>query len=351
MEAPHLEIRLEAIAHNARTLLQRCSARGMNLMGVTKAVCGYVPIAETLVSCGLNMLADSRLANIIRMRQSGIQAEFVLLRTALSQVEQVVQHAHISLNSELPVIRKLSEAAKSLRVKHKVILMVELGDLREGLMPEDLFPAVEQILKLPNIQLYGIGTNLACFGGIRPDDDKMRQLSLLAADVELRCNCKLPLVSGGNSANYEWLAGGGKPGRINNLRLGEALLLGCEPLQRRHIPGLRSDAFTFVGEVIEVKTKPSRPYGEVCQDSFGNIKQFADTGAMQRALLAGGLQDVTAGGLTPLSQVSVLGASSDHIIIDASRISLSTGQTLSFRPNYAALLASMTSPYVSKILV
>ncbi len=283
------------------------------------------------------------------MREAGIQAEFILLRTPIpSQAESVVEYADVSLNSELSVIESLSQFAVKHHTLHGVILMVELGDLREGFMPLDVEDAVHEVLLLEGIELAGIGTNLACFGGIKPDGEKMEFLSSLAEDIEERFGLSLKSVSGGNSANYTWFVSGGNTGRINNLRLGESIYLGCETLHRMPIPGLHTDAFTLIAEVIESKLKPSMPYGEVCQDAFGNTPAFEDRGEIRRAILGVGLQDVPVSGLTAVLDIDVLGASSDHVMVHAKKEVLRTGDEVAFHLDYEALLSAMTSPYVMK---
>jgi len=167
-------------------------------------------------------------------------------------------------------------------------------------------------------------------------------------DVEEEFGMTLEFVSGGNSANYDWFMSAEDVGRINNLRLGESIFLGCEPLHRKTIPGLFTDAFTLIAEVIEVKIKPSVPYGEVCQDAFGNVPKFQDHGRITRAILGVGLQDVSVSGLTQRSDIDILGASSDHIIVDAGETDLKVGNEVEFDLNYGALLSAMTSPYVNK---
>jgi predicted amino acid racemase len=226
--------------------------------------------------------------------------------------------------------------------------MVELGDLREGLMPADLDNTIEKVIGLDGIDLLGIGTNLACFGGIKPDNEKMESLSSIAGDVEEKYGLILKFVSGGNSANYNWFVSTDNVGRINNVRLGESIYLGCETLQRKPIPGLFSDAFTLVAEVIESQLKPSLPYGQISQDAFGNVPEFQDVGQIKRAILGVGLQDVLVSGLTPRTEIDILGASSDHIIVNAKQIDLKVGDEVEFDLNYGALLSAMTSPYVTK---
>jgi predicted amino acid racemase len=352
MTAPRIQIDLEKISHNATRLRELGSSKGIGIMGVTKVVCGDPAIADVLVKSGITTLADSRIENIERMRRAGIRAEYVLLRTpAPSQARSVVKYADISLNSEISVIERLSALAVDNGTKHKIILMVELGDLREGLMPSDLMETAVLANSLEGILLGGIGTNLACFGGIKPDEGKVDHLSSLAREVEDRFKMRLQYVSGGNSANYDWLMSTQDVGKINNLRLGEAIYLGRETIQRKPISGLFTDAFELVAEVIESKVKPSQPYGDACQDAFGKIPEFADQGPMTRAILGIGLQDVLVSGLVPCMDIAILGASSDHIIVDSHGLDVQVGDEVKFNLNYGALLASMTSPYVMKSYV
>ncbi len=348
MVTPRIEINLRKIAHNAKTLKELYGSKGIDVIGVTKVVCGDTKIAEIILKSGIRILADSRISNIKKMRDAGIQAQFLLLRTIYSQANDVVNYADISLNSELSVIKELSKFAVKQDKTHKIILMVELGDLREGIMPSVLENTVKEIIKLKGIKLVGIGTNLACFGGIKPDNEKMEHLSSIAKNIEDKFKLKLKFISGGNSANYNWFMATKDVGKINNLRLGESIFLGCETLDRKPIPKLFTDAFTLIAEVIELKTKPSLPYGDIHQDAFGNTPKFHDIGEIRRALLGVGLQDVLVSGLMPISVIDILGASSDHLIVNAKQTDLKVGDTVKFNLNYGALLAAMTSPYIIK---
>jgi len=346
---PRIEIDLGKIAHNAKTLNKLYGSKGISITGVTKVVCGDPKIADVLVKSGISILADSRIDNIRKMRKAGIQAQFLLQRTPIpSQTELVVRYADVSLNTELSVIKGLSRSAVKQGITHKIILMVELGDLREGLLPSDLENTVKEIIVLKGIEFVGVGTNLACFGGIEPDEEKMEYLSTIVKNIEEKFGLTLEFVSGGNSANYSWFISTKDIGKINNLRLGESIFLGCETLYRKHIPNLFTDAFTLITEVIESKIKPSVPYGNIHQDAFGNTPKFQDRGQIKRAILGVGLQDVLVSGLTPMLDIDILGASSDHIIVDAKQIELNVGNGVSFNLNYGALLSSMTSPYVIK---
>lgn len=352
MITPRIEINLNKIAHNARILKNLYSSKGISMMCCTKVVCGDTKIAEVLIESGIKTLADSRISNIIKIYNAKINAQLVLLRTPLiSQAELVVKYADISLNSEISVIKKLSKYAQKYNSIHKIILMVELGDLREGIMPSDLEDTIEEVIAMKGIEITGIGANLTCFGGIEPDDEKMKQLSLIVKDIREKFNLTLEVVSGGNSANYNWFISTKDVGEINNLRLGESVFMGCETLYSKPIPELFTDAFTLITEVIESKIKPSIPYGTIHKDAFGNIPKFHNRGLIRRAIIGVGLQDVLVSGLTPVLDIEILGATSDHVIIDCKNTELKVGNEVKFNLNYGALLAAMTSSYVTRIYV
>ena len=351
VNAPRLEIDLDKIYHNAKTLVDRLAIHGISVTAVMKASLGSPEIARAVLKAGVTMIGDSRMENIEAMRRAGINAPMMLIRSPMiSETIRVVRHADVSLNSELDVISKLSHAATVAEKQHGVILMVELGDLREGMMPADLEYTVASVLDMPNIYLKGIGTNLACHCGVSPDNRNMNQLSALANSVEATFGVTLDIVSGGNSANLNWAFNNEDNGRINNLRLGESVLLGCEPLHRQPIDNLYADAITLVAEVIESKIKPSQPWGDIAQTAFGEKTAEIDRGNITQAILAIGRQDVDPDGLESQTGIKIIGASSDHLIIDCGKNHMPVGTEVRFQLNYSAMLRAMTSPFVTKVL-
>jgi ornithine racemase len=350
VSAPRLEIRLDRIGHNAQVLVQRLGAVGIAVCGVTKAMAGSPEVARQLLAAGVTSLGESRIENIEKLRQAGITAPTILLRSPMmSQVDRVVANADVSLNSEIEVIERLSVSACRQRRHHGVILMVELGDLREGIMPGDLHDVVGNILDLPGIVLRGIGTNLACQNGVVPDASNMAELSALATSVETAFGLHLDVVSGGNSANLRWaFEPGAETGRINQLRLGESILLGREPTRRSVLDGLRADAVSIVGEVIESKLKPSQPRGALGQTAFGGGAERRSVSTEgHRVIVALGRQDIDTEGITAPDGFTVLGASSDHLVLDSATTAPRVGAELHFEPNYSALMRAMTSPFVA----
>jgi len=355
MTGLRLEIDLDAITHNARTLVDRLAAVGVSITGVTKASLGAAPIARALLAAGVRTLGESRIDNVESLRRAGITAPVTLVRSPLiSEALRVVEHTETSLTTEPAVLRALSDAAEELGRSHDVVLMVELGDLREGILPADLGPIAAEVLRLPGLVLRGIGTNLACQSGVAPDEANMAELSALADSLETATGVTLGVVSGGNSANLDWALAGHDVGRVNDLRLGESILLGCETLERRPLDGLRTDAFTLVAEVIEAKVKPSTPWGELHQTAFGQaatlpVGSSVNPGDTARVILAVGRQDVDPGGLRAPDGMELLGASSDHLVLRADGHVPDVGTEVPLTVcGYEALLRGMTSPFVTR---
>lgn len=351
MTTPRLEIDLEKIHYNARVLVQRLAPRGISVTGVIKSCLGSPEIAGALVRAGVQGLGDSRIENIEAMRRAGVRAPMTLIRSPMpSQTDRIIAAADTSFNTEVDVIAMLASAAGRAGTTHGIVLMVELGDLREGIMPGDLETIAREVLCFPNIVLKGIGTNLACRSGVSPDAENMGELSILAESIESAVGVPLDIISGGNSANLPWILGGANSGRINELRLGESILLGCEPLHREPIDGLFTDAFTLVAEVIESKVKPSVPWGETAQSTIGAQPPLGGYGHITQSILALGHQDTDPNGLSAPPGIVLLDATSDHLMIDSGDVHTPVGSEISFQPTYAALVRSMTSPFVTKLV-
>ncbi len=346
-----LSINARKLRHNAETLVRACHARGIRLSAVTKVFCAEPQVVKLLSQCGVDGFADSRLINLQKI-DGGL--EKMLLRIGdPDEAEDIVRLADISLQSEQTTIAALAKAAERLQKKHRVVLMIDLGDLREGCFFRDregIYALARRACEAPWLELYGVGTNLTCFGGILPDETNLTVLVHIAQWLRDALSVPLPLVSGGNSSSLGLMLRGGIPKGINHLRIGEGLLLGRDTALGTPLPGLYQDAFTLSVPVGEVKTKPSKPIGTSGLNAFGESVTFADRGDMVRAIGLVGRQDVDAEGLTPVEPgIAVIGASSDHLLMDVSaRRDIGVGSILTFTLDYGALLKASTSPYVVK---
>ena len=347
---PRIEIDLKKIRHNAELLTDFCNSHDINVAGVTKVFCAMPEIAQAMLEGGVTILADSRIENLKKLKKLPVPK--LLLRLPMkSQVSQVVKYADISLNSEIDTIEALGKSARDNNKIHDIILMIDLGDLREGVWRDCVYDAVDNILRIEGVRLIGVGTNLTCYGGIIPNKDNLGLLADMAEEIEKEYNLPLEIISGGNSSSLYLLEKNEMPNKINNLRLGESIVLGRETAYGEIIVGTYQDAFVLKAEIIELKEKPSVPIGEIGMDAFGNKPEFEDRGNRKRAILALGRQDVSVQNIIPEDEKAViLGASSDHLIIDVTDChkEYAVGDILKFNVEYGALLQLMTSEYITK---
>lgn len=350
---PLMRVDLGKITRNAQVAADLCHKAGLTVMGVTKAFCAEPAIAEAMLRGGVDWLADSRVQNLAKLKAAGLKAPLCLLRLPmLSEAAEVVSLADMSLVSELATAKALAEAALAQGRTHKITLMVDLGDLREGLLPQNILHAAKEMSRLKGLELHGLGVNFACYGAVLPTREKLEALVALAGDIRRETGVELPVVSGGNSANI-YLVPQGIPRGVTNLRLGEGILLGRETSFRQPVEGAFTDAFILEAEVIELQVKPSLPDGEIGTDAFGQKPVYEDRGPRRRAILAIGRHDVRVDDLLPLEPgASILGASSDHLIMDVTDAPrpLAVGSVLRFNVQYGALISAMMSPYVTKAL-
>jgi predicted amino acid racemase len=269
-----------------------------------------------------------------------------------SEVADVVRYTDSSLQSEADVIELLSTVADQQDREHDILLTVDLGDRREGILPEDLVATVKRVSDCPSIRIAGLATNLGCFGGVIPTRAKMREFIELVEAVEGVLSRRLPVVSGGSSTTIPLLDDDEMPHRVSQLRVGGAILLGTAPSAEQPLPYLEQDAFTIEAEVVESKRRPSVPDGRIGPDAFGRKPSFEDRGIHRRAIVGLGRQDVMPDALTPLEPgVEILGASSDHLVLDVADATrkIETGDIVGFRPSYGAVLQAFTSSYVSVV--
>ncbi|WP_353893474.1 alanine/ornithine racemase family PLP-dependent enzyme [Proteinivorax hydrogeniformans] len=348
---PQIEIDLNKISDNAKVMLEKCKEHGIYPCAVTKVTCADEQTAAALIKSGFNQLADSRVENIIKLKEAfGDKIETLLLRLPmLSDCHRVVKYCDISLNSELSTIKELNKHAKEQGKTHKIIIMVDLGDLREGIWPSDVLELKEQVKKLKNIEVLGLGTNLTCYGGVIPTNKNLKKLIELKESWEQDGQQSLKIISGGNSSSINIMTSKEIPEGVNHLRLGESLFLGRETVARNHIENTHLDVFKVKAEIIEVKKKPSVPIGTIGQDAFGETPTFEDKGEHLRAIAAIGRQDIALSMEPTSKNIKIIGGSSDHLLLEAENVDIKVGDIVEFVPEYGALLAAMTSPYVRKI--
>lgn len=351
---PRLRINLELIRENTHRILRRCSECNVELVGVTKVSLGDPQIAKVMREAGVKIIGDSRVENIERMLQAGIDGPFMMLRIPpREELQKIVKLCEYVLVSELKTVQWIEEISGKLNKSVSLIYMVDVGDLREGVWYKEAVEEIVQAIRLTKkAKIIGIGTNLGCYGGVIPSVKNMSTLVEIKDLVEKKVSYQLTVVSGGNTSALRLLEDNSLPFGVNQYRIGEAIFLGSDVTNNRVIDWLRQDAVLLEAQVIEVKTKPSVPEGEIGQDAFGRKPTFKNKGLRRRAILALGEQDVVSTGLKPLeSGIEVIHASSDHTIVDITDANreIAIGDTITFSLSYGALLRAMTCPHVQKL--
>ena len=353
MKYPALIVNKAILTNNTEIMFNLCKEAEIEVVAVTKAFCAHAGIAQIMVDAGIRTLADSRIQNLKKISHLGTST--LLLRTPMmSEVDDVVDYADTSLNSEMEIIQALAASAHKKGKNHNVILMLDLGDLREGILPDHAVEFVGRALDYENIHVKGVGVNFNCFGGVIPTEKNLSEFCAIASEIEKELNFKLEIISGGNSGSIYLLKNGKMPKAINQLRVGEAILRGIETTYQQPVEGMKTDVFTFAAEIIELKDKPSMPFGEIALNAFGQKPSFKDKGIIKRAIVACGRQDVMCEQLTPMeAELELLGASSDHMVIDVSNSARSyrVGDVIEFNMGYGALISASASEYVYKTII
>jgi predicted amino acid racemase len=358
MSYPKLTIDYTKIKANAKIILSLCKKRDLSVTGVIKGLSGDVKLANILHTAGYSHIASSRISQLKNIKPFLPLSDLMLIRTPmLSELDDVIDYSGISLHSEKRVLKELNNKCIKKKVFHKIILMYDVGDLREGILNEDELLALAKYVEfeLENVHLYGVGINLTCYGTVVPSLSNAKKLSLVAKSIESVIGRKLEIISGGSTTSLPLIAKTPLPDKINNLRIGAAIIAPIELplLWGITIEGLYNDAITIEGEIIEINSKPTVPIGELNVDGFGKRRNFADKGIRKRAIVAIGNADV--GDCTNLvpkdNHTYVLGASSDHLLLDIEDCDLdySIGDTIKFFMHYQNILFSMNQPDVTKI--
>ena len=350
-----LTIDTKALLQNLRTIKELADKNGVSLSVVTKGLVGHEGLVKLLVENGAGSICEAHVRNL--KKWDGLPAEKWLIRSPLiSETDDVVRYADVSLVSEKSVLEALSAAAVRQGRVHKAVIMLELGELREGCMPEELLPLCRACLDLKGLELHGIGTHLSSINEIVPDEQNMAALTKAFAAIEEKLGVKPSVISGGSSSAVKLLEEGSLPAGINHLRIGEAILLGNIVCYDIPYKDARTDVFTLSAEVIEVKEKPSLPWGSRAPGFMPENEDLAyiDRGYRRRALVAVGKQDVFSKYLVPLDpSIEIIGDTSDCFIADITDCEqkYKPGDTLSFRLKYNGLVSAMASDYVEKILI
>lgn len=352
-----LKLYKDRLKHNYRFLDKLFKKNDIEWGVVTKLLCGNKIYLQELVTLGIREMHDTRISNLKTIKETapGIQTVYIK-PVAKRSISKLIKYADVSFNTDYSTIKLLSEEAVRQNKLHKIIIMIEMGDLREGVMGDELLSFYASVFKLPNISIVGVGTNLNCLNGIMPSEDKLIQLALYKQLIEVKFNHKIPWVSGGTTVTIPMLLKKQVPKPINHFRVGEALYFGKDIFADGVIKGMYSDVFRLFTEIIELYEKPVVPVGEQMENPSGKLTEFdeSDFGRTSyRALLDIGLLDCNPQYLIPEDEtVQVIEASSDMLVLDLNRNEkkYKVGDLVTFQLKYMGALGIMNSNYIQKVV-
>jgi predicted amino acid racemase len=352
---PVLDVNLSAIRTNAQVLCDICSRNNISAAGIIKFSDGDLEIAKAYRDGGCAQLGVSRARHLQALKDAFPHTETLLTRSPTrADLADCARYADLSLHADPDILTALNEEAAKWNTKPGIILMLDVGDLREGV---DNIPELVEMGRLcealPHLNLRGVGTNHACMNGVLPSFENLSFLIEGAEAIEKAIGRRLDIISGGSSINLLHLKDGinKMPARINHLRLGGSI---ANPMNIRlgrgvSFPGMREDSVRLTAEIVDIHEKASAPKNST-KNWAGQTVVREDKGRRLRAILAVGSQDISdASTLIPLdSSLEIVGCSSDHTVVDVtdSDKAYKSGDTITFQVRYSNMLYAFTGDHV-----
>ncbi|MDD2563809.1 MAG: alanine racemase [Salinivirgaceae bacterium] len=307
----------------------------------------------------LHSIADSRLTGLRAIKSIDPEITTMYAKPpAMDSIKSVVTYADISLNSSFKTIEALDKEAGRQGKTHRVIIMIELGELREGIIREHVLTFYKKVFDLKNVVIEGIGANLGCMYGIQPTYDKLLQLSLYKQLIEAKFDTSFSLISGGSSITLPLVGKPSMPKNLNHLRIGEAAFLGTTPIDNEKFRTLATDAFEYRANIIELELKETSPDGVLTEGNIGHTVENNEQQDYQhsyRAILDFGLLDVDIQELKAKDpEIKFAGTTSDMSVYDLGpalknkSCKYKVGDKVIFVPSYMAIARLMSSKFIDK---
>ncbi len=360
-----LVIDTNAIISNIRKLSAYMDKYDKQWSLVTKVFSGDIDFLKKILTddviAGIHSVGDSRLSSLKNLKKVNPGMITIYIKPpAAIYADDVVKYADISANSSLTTIKALNQAAIKQKKIHKIIIMIELGELREGVKRADFIEFYEKIFQLSNIEVLGLGSNLGCMYGVEPTYDKLLQLCLYKELIQAKFEKHIDLISGGSSITLPLLARNTVPADMNHFRIGEAAFFGTSPLENKPFLDLNTNAFEFYANIIELEEKKIVPDGVISDANVGHTADFVGTDQKEsthKALLDFGLLDVDNEEIDSVdSDVKFVGITSDLIATDigknktkSGKKKYSIGDKIQFKPSYMGVARLLNSKFIDKV--
>lgn len=331
----YVDINLTAIKENINYTYELCRKKSIDLAVVAKSICADSRILDVIEKSPASVIADSRLDNFSAFDTE--MTRFLIRPTSPMEADAAVQYSDVSMQTSLESVIAIEKAARKLGKTHDILIMIDLGDLRDGIYYTDnktILEMADYIHNSRSLRLTGISANYNCFSHLLPDSDNMNVMAELFHKLMPYYDVKSPIVSCGNSSAVTLLTKNdiAIPKEINQFRMGEAIVLGRDPSDNTFIPGYRYDTFILEAALVEVYDKP------------------LDGKIMRRGVLSIGRQDLMVEHIIPIDErIRVLGACSDECVIDLSDApEYKAGDLVKFQLEYDALMTLFSGRFFQK---
>jgi predicted amino acid racemase len=303
----------------------------------------------------LHSIGDSHLSGLKAVKEINPHMKTLYIKPpALPYIQDIIKYSDISVNTSRNTIYALNKEAEKQKKIHQIIIMIEMGELREGVLRDQVLNFYEAVFNLPNIEVIGLGTNLGCMFGVQPNFDKLLQLTLYKQLIEVSFKQKLDLISGGSSITLPMLNDNKIPSEINHFRLGEASFLGISPLNNEPFLDLNTNTFEFNSYIVELKKKDNEPDGIIGDSNVGTTGDITNQGESYKAIVDFGSLDVNPNYLKPIKEdIKFFGNSSDMTVFDVghNKLKLKEADAITFIPNYMGVANLMNSRFVDKEII
>ena len=358
-----LVINTDQIVRNIEKISSFLQGKKIQWSLIVKILSGHKDLLKEILSGisteKIHSVGDSRLTGLRALKEINPELTTMYIKPpAHNNIKQVVKYADISLNSSSATIEALNREAKNQGKFHKVIIMIDMGELREGIMGENLEEFYRKVFTLSNIEIIGIGTNLGCLFGVEPTRDKLVQLSLYKQLIDAIFKTRLPLISGGSSITLPLTARNKIPFAVNHFRIGEAAFMGTSPLDGKRFRNLSDKGFEYSAQILQIEEKEHEPDGVIGQGHVGKTSEeiIRDENTSFKALLDFGIIDVDPNDLIPVNKsVRFFGTTSDLTIYDLGNNRKKNGtplyrvgEIIRFKPDYMAVARLMNSKFIEK---
>lgn len=357
-----LVVKTENIIKNIQKLDTYLKKRNIQWSLVSKVLSGDEAFLKRIlvddVVERLHSVGDSRMSSLKNIKRVNPHIKTIYIKPPARQLaKSIVECADISVNTSAETIEALNREAKRQKKIHKVMIFIELGELREGVVRENIVEFYKRVFNLSHIEIIGIGSNLGCMYGIEPTYDKLVQLSLFKQLLEEMFEKKVDLISGGSSITLPLIKKQLVPPAINHFRIGEAAFFGTSPLDDKRFGNLSTDTFTLAANILEMEEKWNVPDGVVGDGNIGHTatpEEGDETEKSYRAILDFGMLDVDVNDLKVKDQnLNFIGTTSDMTVYDVGsnlnsklKQKYQVGNKIFFKPNYMAVARCMNSKFV-----